>query len=448
MNSNVYGLKTMFFSAIMIFAQSGWGLTLQQCRDLAIKNNVTVTNAQLEVKSADQTKRSVFTKFFPSVDAQLFSFWTKDPLVNFKIPGMDLPVYDGNMANLENPSQFAYVPQIPVSALDKGTFGVLSATQPVFAGGRIINGYKLANVGKEVNELKLVLAQNEVVFNAEQYYWQIVALQEKHKTLDAYGVLLDTLYKEASDAFNAGLIYRNDLLKILLKQSEIQSDSIKLDNGMKLAEKALCQYTGIPDDSLMSLDDSTLVYNAPEDVYIDPDSALVIRPEYDLLIKSLKAEKLQTQLKIGEYLPQIGIGASGLYMKDLGNDGTNGFVFASAKLPVSAWWEAAHSISERKIRESIVEKNKKNNMELLKLQIDKTWNELNELYKQISVAGKKLEQASENLKLNRDNYNAGLINISDMLEAQTILKTAEDDLLDSKINYKIKLISYLQATGR
>ncbi len=82
------------------------------------------------------------------------------------------------------------------------------------------------------------------------------------------------------------------------------------------------------------------------------------------------------------------------------------------------------------------------------LQIQKTWNDLDEAYKQIGVAKEIIGQAEENLKINTDNYKAGIVNISDMLEAQAMLQQAKDQSIDAQTNYKVKLVTYLQVTGR
>ena len=57
--------------------------------------------------------------------------------------------------------------------------------------------------------------------------------------------LLDSLYREADDAWKAGLINRNDVLKVTLKQSEAKVNRLKLENGIRLSTMSLCQYTGI-----------------------------------------------------------------------------------------------------------------------------------------------------------------------------------------------------------
>ena len=123
-------------------------------------------------------------------------------------------------------------------------------------------------------------------------------------------------------------------------------------------------------------------------------------------------------------------------------------LFATVKIPLSSWWEASHILKERKCKEQIAKNNRQNNSELLLLQIQKTWNDLDEAYKQIEVANETIRQAAENLRINSDNYKGGIVNISDMLEAQAMLQQAKDQLSDARASYKVKLVSYMQVTGR
>ena len=62
--------------------------------------------------------------------------------------GGNLPVYDGNPLHLMTATQFAYFPSSTMSMLEKMTIAMATAVQPVFAGGRIWNGNKLASRGR------------------------------------------------------------------------------------------------------------------------------------------------------------------------------------------------------------------------------------------------------------------------------------------------------------
>ncbi|MCK9617089.1 MAG: TolC family protein [Lentimicrobiaceae bacterium] len=422
--------------------------SLEQCKTLALQNNALIRNSNLEIEASKQVKDAAFTKYFPSLNAQAMSFRFTDPLVKMSVPGGNLPVYDGNPANLATATQFAYFPGMSISAMDKINAGIVSAVQPLYAGGRISNGNKLASLGIEVSNEKSVMNKNEVLLKTEEQYWLIVSLNEKMNTINSYEKLLDTLYKEVNNAFQNGLITHNDLLKVKLKQSEVKMNKLKLDNGRHLALMAFCQYIGIKYDSLLLLTDSAVNTSKPMDVFVDHHQALTNRVEYQLLQKSMEAETFQTKLKRGEYLPELAVGAGAMYLGMDEKDNNNAFVMASLKIPVSDWWEASHSLKERKIKEKIAKNNADNTSELLIVQMQKAWNDLQEADKEIAVAEETVAQAEENLKLNNDSYKSGMVNVSDLLEAQALLQKVKDQLTDVRTNYQNKLVAYMQVTGR
>jgi outer membrane protein TolC len=154
-------------------------------------------------------------------------------------------------------------------------------------------------------------------------------------------------------------------------------------------------------------------------------------------------------MKLGEYLPEVAVGVSGLYMKlDESNDRTLGMVFGTVSIPISGWWEASHTLEERSIKEKIAENNMKDNSELLLLQMQKAWQDFTDAYKQVLLSEEAKAQAEENLKVNQDSYNNGMSNLSDLLEAQALQQQMNDQLIDAKGSYRSKQITYLQVTGR
>lgn len=65
-----------------------------------------------------------------------------------------------------------------------------------------------------------------------------------------------------------------------------------------------------------------------------------------------------------------------------------------------------------------------------------------------TIASSGKDQADENLKVNDDSYTNGLVNVSDLLEAQAMQNQALNDLTDAKAQYVVKKTTYLQVTGR
>lgn len=399
-------------------------LTLEQCKQMALENNVKIKNARLEQKASRQTKKEAFTNYFPVINASGGGFDTDKGMAVLSLGVM-------NMTMMEN-----------------GIMGSITATQPVFAGGRIINGNKLAQLGTEVSEYQLEMTEDEVALHAEQYYWQIVSLEEKKKTINIVQEMLTNLHKDVTAAYEAGISNKNDVLKVELKMNEIESNKLKLNNGINLCRMALCQYIGSSQKEF-TLDTTAFKAIAAPDIYrVSHEEALPLRAEYKLLAKNVEANKLQTNMKIGEYLPQVGVGAGYMYhdVMDKGHD--FGIIYATVSVPLSSWWGGSHAIKKQKINTKIAENSKQDNSELLLIQMQQLWNELEESYKQVELAGKSVTSATENVRLNSDYYAAGTIALSDLLDAQTLLQQSRDQYTEACTNYLTKRTKYLQVTNR
>jgi outer membrane protein len=442
-------LITIAILTFVGFAQAGQQLTLEESKRLALQNNVQTKNSLLETEAARQIRRVAFTRYFPSINASGMAFDADKSFMEITTEGGNLPVYDGNPAHLGTASQFAYFPSTTMSLMGSMSLGMVTAVQPVFAGGRIMNGNKLAALGVEASEDKALLSRNEVLLATEDQYWRVVSLADKMRTIQEYEEFLRRLLMQVEDAYNNGLVMKNDVLKVKLKLSEVLLNKSKVVNGKNLAAMAFCQYIGIAYDPAVELDDPLIVDGTPQSYQVDHQAVLKGRPEYRLLEASVRAEELKTRMKLGEYLPQAGVGVAGLYLKmDETKGKTDGVVFGTLSIPLSGWWEASHALSEQKARQQIARNNLKDNSDLLALQMENTWQEFMDSHHRVLLCREASAQAEENLKVNQDSYDNGLSNISDLLEAQALLQQANDQLTDSMALYRVKLVQYLQVTGR
>ena len=84
--------------------------------------------------------------------------------------------------------------------------------------------------------------------------------------------------------------------------------------------------------------------------------------------------------------------------------------------------------------------------EKLQLQTQQIWNHLQESYVQLALATTNVEMAQENLTLSQRNYQAGLIGLSELLEAQTLYQQSLDQQNDQKIAYLTALKRYQKYT--
>ncbi|MEI6155230.1 MAG: efflux RND transporter permease subunit, partial [Deltaproteobacteria bacterium] len=169
-------------------------ITLDSCRQLALHNNRKIREAELQIRASDQQKMEVFTNFFPKISATAFAMRSADYLLKVQTPEMNLPVWDGkNPVQLMYPTQFAFVPSLSLNLLDYMNTAAITVAVPVYAGGRIRRGYKLASLGKDVSVYRKEMTRDEVLARTEELFWTLQSLSEKEKTINSYQILLDSL---------------------------------------------------------------------------------------------------------------------------------------------------------------------------------------------------------------------------------------------------------------
>lgn len=429
-------------------SSNGQELSLDSCKASAISNNISLKNAQLELEAAEKVKQNAFTNYFPKVDAGAFTMKSSSNIIQAETPEMNLPVYDGNPANIPGATEFAYVPGMDIGILDNLSVGYITAIQPIFAGGQIYNGNKLADIGTSIKNDQLNITTEDILLKTEYLYWKVISLNEKEKTLEGYESLLNSFKKDASVSFNVGLIQKSDLLKIELELNKIEAQKLQLDNGLTMLKMALSQHIGIPYSEDMTLIDTSLSVKTPLSVFVTPQEALMKRSEYKILNKAVTAEELQQKMAVGENLPSVAVGVSGYYMDAMDMQSTNALAFATLSIPISDWWGGSYNKQKHKINVEIAQNNLFEKSELLQLQMEKTFRDLSESFQQIKVAEATVLQANEYYTEVNNGYNAGIVSTSDLLESRALFQQAKDSLIDAKAGYKIKLAYYLQATAQ
>jgi len=430
--------------------------TLEQLIDSALQNNITLSNATLDVEVAQQQRKEAFTKYFPTVSGTGLWFNANRGMAKMDIDPSEIitPEMSASLSQvLPAEALAALANPMSMSMMKNGTIASVMAVQPVFAGGQIVNGNKLARIGEQAAQLQRQLSENEVRKTTEQYYWQLVSLQEKLKTIAAVEALLADIYKDVDVAVRAGVALRNDLLQVQLRQNDTESQKLSLNNGISIVRQLLGQYAGLTPSSLGEVYEYEFQVAGPDmresvdQLPVPAGIGVSALPEYQLLDKQVEVARLQRKLEVGKNLPSLAVGAGYNYHNLMENDRTFGMVFATVSVPISDWWGGSHAVKRRKFELLKAEQQRDDNAQLLKIRMQKSWNDVEESRQQLSLAQRCIDQASENLRLHRDYYRAGTCKMGDLLEAQLLYQQALDRHTDAYAEYHNKLLEYRQATG-
>lgn len=431
---------TAIITLMCSLAMNAQQLTLDECVSMALENNARMRTAEFSVDASRETSREAFTKYFPSVSVSGAAFTANHGMLQhkFELPlsmlGIGLEDMDFNLKMLK-----------------KGSVAGVNLIQPIFLGGRIVNGNRLAHVGEEVSRLQQRQTSDQVRNQVEQYYWQLVSLHSKHRTLENVIAMLDTLTTQVQSYVDAGVTTTNDLLEVKLKRNEMLVTRNELDNGISVVRMLLSQYVGKGTSGSVDVATNLQVGDIPEfphDIYINPEECLDNTVGHGLLIQNVKAKELEEKIAVGNNLPAVAAGASYNYEHLLDQGHTFANIYVTVNIPLTDWWGGSHNMKKKRIETRIARTQLEDDSQLLIIAMTNAWNALSTAYSQMEIAKESIAQSAENLRLNQNFYNAGTTTITDLLDAQTLYLQSQDKFVDAYGEFQIKKLSYLQSTGR
>ena len=264
-------------------------MTLQQCLDAARENNRELQNAALNISIASEQKKEAYTKYYPKISANVLAFQAFDKMIkgDGTIPA-EIAILNNNLAQLVG-QPYSY------SELSRGYNATLSVVEPLYAGGQIHAGNRLAQIQKDVYTLQHSLKEKDVLQKVTENYWKIATVKYNLNTLDAADKQIKAVYDQVDQFVKAGVTTRNDLIKVRLRQQELASNRLKLENAEKILKLLLAQQIGITGKEF-DIDTMQLREQNPQAVFVSPEQAVNQREELQLAQKGVEAQEQQISL--------------------------------------------------------------------------------------------------------------------------------------------------------
>jgi outer membrane protein TolC len=460
---------TLFILSIAWFGISGQEtMTLQQCREMALRKNENLKVASKQLEKAETQKAIARTYRLPNFSATGMGIYqNKDFEMELILPTQKPNLLTGELEPnlLIDPSTgypvvgqdgnpiFNMYAWLPLNVSLSGAYMAgIAMEQPIYTGGKINAGNKMADIGIEMAGENQTLQQLNTLEEADKAYWTYISVSEKVKLAQQAVNMLDEIVQKARNAHEVGMANRNDLLKAQVEYNSARLNLQKAQNGLELSRMDLCRVTGLPFNTGITPLDTIIPISIPADILLS-NEALEQRPEYRLMQKNISLQEQNIRLTKADFMPVAGIQAGYNHIggiKFSGTDFSNSSlnVLASVKIPLFHWGEGMKKINAAKIDMEISELEMEKNQQLLQLEMEQARLNLQLAGERITMNENALEQAEENLRVSRDNYEVGMETVTGYLMAQTQWHQSRSELIDSKTDFKIKETAWLKVTGR
>ena len=490
----------MFLGTFMpISAQTT--LSLDSCRAMALRNNKQINASRLKKDVAYNLRKSARTKYLPKVDAlggyewfsREISLLNSDQKAAFSNVGSNLASgLSGNIGDIlgQLASQGVITPETAqqvgqalsnkmapvagqanavgqkvVDAFRTDTRNIWAGSvmlrQPIYMGGAIIAANKIADIGEDIAANDLDLEMQKTLYSIDQAYWMVVSLKQKQKLANSYRDLVQKLDDDVHKMIKQGVATKADGLKVDVKVNEADMQITQVEDGLVLSKMLLCQLCGIPMNASITLadEDKESLQLAGPATDLDQqgaaasDSATTTRPELRMLQNMVDISKQSVNLVRAAYLPHVAL--TGGYM--ISNPNVfNGFqkkftgvwnVGVLVQIPVWNWGDCAYKVRAAKATANIAQMNLDDTREKIHLQITQSQFKVSEAQKKLRMAEKNITSAEENLRCANLGFKEGVMEVTDVMAAQTAWQQAQSQKIDAEIDVKLTQVGLNKALG-
>ena len=443
-------------------AASAQVVTLDSCRHMALCNNKEIQQASLGIEKAGYQRKEAAAAYLPQFDltagyiynSRKVSLIKEDQMLPTKSFNMQTGTYDYNLVidpRTGTPLQVdgQYVPStvalLPKSGLTYNIHnlmgGALTVTQPIYMGGKITAMNQITELAQQLAQEMRESKTEDVIYNVDAAYWQVVSLCAKQKLAHSYVNLVESLDNDVKAMVNEGVATRANQLAVDVKLNEANVDMTKVDNGVTLSRMLLAQLCGLPVNTMMTLadegrDDLGLSL-APSNFNLDE----VYNKRHDVRSLELATKIYDQQVKVArsEMMPKLAAVAALHATNPNSYDGfENRFgaafsVGATLKVPLWHWGGLSNKVKAAQVDANIKRLELDDAKEKIALQISQAAFSYQEAFKTYEATRANLEQADENLRIANLAFKEGMGTVDDVLTAQTAWLKANSEKIDAEI---------------
>ena len=289
----------------------------------------------------------------------------------------------------------------------------------------------------------------------------VVSLRQKQKLATSFRDLVKKLDDDVHKMIKQGVATKADGLKVDVRVNEAEMQITQVEDGLALSKMMLCQLCGIPmnqeitlaDEDKDSLELSGTPVDTQQQQIAASDSAVNTRPELRMLQNAIDISQQSTNLVRAAYLPHVAL--TGGYMVSNPNV-WNGFqrnftgvwnIGILVQIPVWNWGDGAYKVRASKAVTNIAKMNLNDTREKIHLQITQSQFKVKEAQKKLNMAQKNIISAEENLRCANLGFKEGVMEVTDVMAAQTAWQQAQSQKIDAEIDVKLTQVGLNKALG-
>ena len=404
-------------------------LTLEQCIDIALKNNPEIAKNTWNTKTAMAEKDIAQGRLWPEIGVVGgYTHYRDDRLITPRRPGG----------------------QDVLGFTDELLSGGVVLSMPLYTGGRLRNEVKATEQITRSTQYQLLRSKRELVFNVSNVFYSMLGQQAVIKSLIFSQKALEEHHKRVAELLNAQKAAKVDLLRTEVRLADIEQQLLRERNVLNIQHALLSNLLGInQQDKSLEIEGELIQVDFSTNIDQRITSAFKGRQDYRSLESRVNAQQKKLDIAKAKRLPEVSLYASygNQWDADSSQENEVGQVGISVMIPL---FEGGR-IGARVRREHSRLRAQKEALRKLQLQIrlelETSVSNIESTRARIDVTQKAVEQSKESLRIEREKYDYGKGAIVDVLDAQSAMLESQKNYYRALAEYNTALAQFRLAVG-
>ena len=417
--------KIVFFLLLIGFQLSAqskkW--TLEECVDYAIKNNISIKQSELDLKTSDIDKLEAIGGFLPSLSGN----------ANYSI----------NTGASINPVTNQFQNQTFKSFSASANSGVM-----LFNGLANWKTLQRAKLNKIANSYRLDKMKDDIALSIANSYLQILFNKEQLKVQKNQNLITKENIKRTQELIDAGSLPAGDIYELQATDATQEQQIIATENTLLIAKIGLCQTLLLEDYANFDISDEVVDVSMTNFTNVTQESILEKAKEsvkdVKIAMANVDVAKKDVALSRSSYLPTL-TGFLGYNTRWAEStpfnfidqltlfDGTA--VGLQLSVPILNGFATRGRVQRAKINQERSEFQLKQAELDLERNVYQAYNDVINAKKSFEAAQKTLEARKQSYDFSKERYEVGLMNSFDFSQSTLAFENAQSEVLRTKYDY-------------
>ena len=417
--------KIVFFLLLVGFQLSAqskkW--TLEECVDYAIKNNISIKQSELDLKTTDIDKLEAIGGFLPTLNGNAN--------------------YSMNTGASINPV---------TNQFQNETFKSMSASAN--SGIMLFNGLanwktlQRAKLSKIANSYRLDKMKDDIALSIANSYLQILFNKEQLKVQKNQNLITKENIKRTQELIQAGSLPAGDIYELQATDASQEQQIVNTENALLIAKIGLCQTLLLEDyanfdisDEVMDLPMTDMTNETQESIL---EKAKESVKDVKIAMANVDVAKKDVALSRSSYLPTLTgfLGYNTRWAESIPFnfidqltlfDGTA--VGLQLNVPILNGFATRGRVQRAKINQERSEFQLKQAELDLERNVYQAYNDVINAKKSFEAAKKTLEARKQSFNFSKERYEVGLMNSFDFSQSTIAYENAQSEVLRTKYDY-------------